>query len=106
MVRKGLILPGSRPRIMNETFLRFLTAAEAPATVHQWESEAGESSWPVIRNVVLVLIAAGLVVVAMTQREAMQTVTAVLTGVGTVMAVLFRLAGYFGGHREPPAEES
>ena len=106
LVRKGLILPGSRPRIMNETFLRFLTAAEAPATVHQWESEAGESSWPVIRNVVLVLIAAGLVVVAMTQREAMQTVTAVLTGVGTVMAVLFRLAGYFGGHREPPAEES
>jgi len=106
LVRKGLILPGSRPRIMNETFLRFLATAEAPATVRQWESEAGESSWPVIRNVVLVLIAAGLAVVAMTQREAMQTVTAVLTGVATVMAGLFRLAGYLGGHREPPAEES
>lgn len=106
LIRKGLILPGSRPRIMNETFLRFLATVEPPAAVRQWETEAGESAWLVIRNVVLVLIAVGVAVVAMTQREAMQTVTAVLTGVATVMAGLFRLAGYFGGRREPPVEST
>jgi hypothetical protein len=106
LVRKGLILPGPRPRILNETFQRFLVSAESPAAVRQWEREAGESSWPMIRNVVLVLIAVGLAVVAMTQREAMQTLIAVLTGVGAVMAGLFRLASYFGGRREPPVEST
>lgn len=104
LIRKGLVRPGPRPRIMNETFLRFLMTVEARAVVRQWETEAGESSWPVIRNVVLVLIAVGVAVIAMTQRDAMQTVTAVLTGVATVMAGLFRLAGYFGNRRAAPAE--
>jgi hypothetical protein len=104
LARKGLVLPGPRPRIVNETFRRFVATAEAPADVRRWENEAGESSWLVIRNVLFVLIIAGLAVVAMTQRDAMQTVTAVLTGVGATMAGLFRLAGYFGGRREPPAE--
>jgi hypothetical protein len=106
LIRKGLILPGVRPRIMNETFSRFLATVETRAAVRAWESEGGESAWLIIRNVVLVLITAGLIVVAMTQREAMQTVTAVLTGVGTVMAGLFRLAGYFGARRSTPAESA
>ena len=99
LIRKGLILPGPPPRIMNATFQRFLETVEGPETVRQWESEAGESSWLVIRNVVIALLALGLVVLALTQQPALQTVTAVLTGVGTVMAGLFRLFGFFGSRR-------
>jgi hypothetical protein len=96
LVRKGLVLPGPRPRIMNETFRRFLEKVEGPETVRQWEGEAGESSWLVIRNVVVALLALGLVVLALTQQPALQTVTAILTGVGTVLAGLFRVFGFFG----------
>jgi hypothetical protein len=99
LVRKGLVLPGARPRIMNETFRRFLEKVEGPETVRQWEREAGESSWLVIRNVVVALLALGLVVLALTQQPALQTVTAVLTGVGTVLAGLFRVFGFFGARR-------
>ena len=74
--------------------------------MRQWESEAGESSWLVIRNVVLALLALGLVVLALTQQPTLQTVTAVLTGVGTVMAGLFRLFGFFSSRRVPTAETS
>lgn len=104
LVRKGLILPGPRPRIMNETFQRFLETVEGPDAVREWESEAGESSWLIIRNVVLVLIVLGLAVLALTQHQALQTVTAVLTGIGTVMAGLFRLLGYLTGRRSEAAE--
>jgi len=104
LVRKGLILPGPRPRIMNTTFRAFLQTVEGPATVREWESEAGESSWLVIRNVVLGLIAVGLMVVALTQHEALQTVTAVLTGAATVMAALFRLTGFLTDRRSAAPE--
>jgi H+/gluconate symporter-like permease len=50
----------------------------------------------VIRNVVVALLALGLVVLALTQQPALQTVTAILTGVGTVLAGLFRVFGFFG----------
>lgn len=99
LMRKGLILPGARPRIMNQTFQQFLRKVEVPETVRQWEGEAGESSWLIIRNAVLGLLALGLVVLALTQQPALQTVTAVLTGVGTVMAGLFRVFGFFSTRR-------
>jgi hypothetical protein len=106
LIRKGLILPGPRPRIMNETFESFLATVEGPDTVRAWEKEAGESSWLVIRNVVLGLMVLGLILMALTQRQAMQTVTAVVTGVGAAMAGLLRLTGYFTGRRAvaPEAE--
>jgi len=99
LIRKGLIRQGSRPRVMNETFRRFLETVEGPDTVRQWESEAGESTWLIIRNVVLVLIVVALAVVGLTQYQVMQTVTAALTGVVTLTAVLSRLLGYFTGRR-------
>jgi hypothetical protein len=99
LVRKGLILPGARPRILNETFQHFLEKVEGPDTVRRWESEAGESTWLIIRNVVLALLALGLVVLAVTQQPALQTVTAVLTGVGAVFAGLFRVFGFFSSRR-------
>jgi hypothetical protein len=99
LIRKGLILPGPPPRIMNETFQRFLEKVEGHDTVREWEGEAGESSWLIVRNVVVALLALGLVVLALTQQPALQTVTAVLTGVGTVLAGLFRVFGFFGSRR-------
>ena len=70
---------------------------EGPDAVREWESEGGESSWLVIRNVALVLIVIGLAVLALTQQQALQNVSAVVTGVGAVLAGLFRLLGYFTG---------
>jgi len=101
LIRKGLILPGPPPRIMNETFQRFLKQVEANDTVREWEGEAGESPWLIVRNVVVALLALGLVVLALTQQPALQTATAVLTGVGTVLAGLFRVFGFFSKGRAP-----
>lgn len=75
---------------MNETFRRFLERVEGPDTVRLRDSEAGESFWLIIRNVVLALLTLGLVVLALTEQPALKTVTAILTGVGTVLAGLFR----------------
>jgi len=100
LIRKGLILPGRRPRVMNETFRQFLETVEGPDTVRQWESEAGQSSWLIIRNILLVLIVVGLGVVGLTQYQVMQTATAALTGVVTLLAGLSRLLGYYTGRRD------
>lgn len=99
LIRKGLVLPDRRPCIMNETFRQFLEKVEGPDTVAQWESEAGESSWPIIRNIVVVLIVLGLAVVGVTQYQMMQTATAVLTGIITMLAGFSRLFGYLTGRR-------
>jgi len=104
VARKGLVLPGPRPRLLNQTFLRFVLTVEPPDTVAEWENDGGESSWPVIRNIVILLLAGGFAVVALTQREAMQTVIAAITGVGTVMAGLYKLVGFIGGRKAAPAE--
>ena len=106
LIRKGLILQGRRPRIMNETFRQFLETVEGPDTVHQWESEAGESSWPIIRNILLVLMIVGLAVVGLAQHQAMQTATAALTGVLTVLAGLSRLLGFVTGRGGAAPAES
>ncbi|HUE20043.1 MAG TPA: hypothetical protein VMQ86_00075 [Bryobacteraceae bacterium] len=107
LIRKGLILPGRRPRVMNETFRQFLETVEGPDTVHKWESEGGESSWPIVRNILLVLIIIGLAVVGLADHEVMQKATGALTGVVTLMAILSRVLGYVTGRRaDPPAESA
>ena len=92
--------------MMNETFRRFLERVEGPDTVRLWESEAGESFWLIIRNVVLALLTLGLMVLALTEQPALETVTAILTGVGTVLTGLFRVFGFFSGRRGTPSLEA
>jgi hypothetical protein len=92
---------------MNETFRQFLETVEGPDTVHKWESEGGESSWPIVRNILLVLIIIGLAVVGLADHEVMQKATGALTGVVTLMAILSRVLGYVTGRRaDPPAESA
>ena len=71
-----------------------------------WESEAGESFWLIIPNVVLAFLTLGLVVLALTEQPALENVTAILTGVGTVLAGLFRVFGFFSGRRGVPSLEA
>ena len=88
--------------MMNETFRRFLERVEGPDTVRLWETEAGESIWLIIRNVVLAFLTLGLVVLALTEQPALENITAILAGVGTVLAGLFRVFGFFSGRRGIP----
>ena len=81
----------------------FLERVETRDTVRGWESEAGESSWPLIRNAALAMVAIAIAVVALTQQQAMQTVTLVLTGVGTVLAGLTQVSGFFTARRNGQA---
>jgi hypothetical protein len=106
LIRKGLILQGRRPRLMNETFRQFLETVEDANTVHEWESEGGESSWLIVRNIVLVLIIVGLAVVGLAEYQIMQTAAAALTGVVTLLAGLSRLLGFLTGNRSAAAAES
>ena len=43
----------------------------------------------------LALLTLGLVVLALIEQPALETVSAILTGVGTVLAGLFRVFGFF-----------
>jgi hypothetical protein len=97
LIRKGLVTQDVRPRIMNETFRRFLTKVEERKTVRAWESEAGQGSWAPIRNILLASLALSLIVIALTQADTLQTATTVIGGVVTAMAGVTRLLGYFTG---------
>jgi len=92
--------------MMNETFRRFLERVEGPDTVRLRESEAGESFWLIIPNVVLAFLTLGLVVLALTEQPALENITAILAGVGTVLAGLFRVFGFFSGRRGTPSLEA
>jgi hypothetical protein len=106
LVRKGVIELKPQPRIMNETFRHFLETAEAPDTVKAWESEAGESPWLIIRNVVVGLTLIALVVLAATQNQTLQTATTVISAATAALAGLFRAVEYFVSRRQPQVVES
>lgn len=102
LVRKGVIVLAPQPRIMNETFRRFLETAEAPEMVREWEREAGESAWLVIRNVVAGLILIALLVLAATQNQTLQSATAVISAATAAFAGLFRAVEHFAARRQQP----
>lgn len=103
LIRKGLVRQDVRPRIMNETFRRFLATVEEPKTVREWESEGGEGSWAPIRNILLASVALCFVVIAMTQADTLQTASTAIAGILTAMAGVTRLLGYFTGGDNSPA---
>ncbi len=97
LIRKGLVIQDVRPRVMNETFRRFLTKVEERKTVRAWEAEAGQGSWAPIRNILLASLALCLIAIALTQADTLQTATTIIGGVVTALAGVTRLLGYFTG---------
>jgi hypothetical protein len=103
LIRKGLIVMDPKPRIMNESFRRYLEDAEKPETIRAWEREAGESLWPVIRNVLLILLAVCLVLLVVTQDQAIQSVTTIATAVGGLMALGIRALEFLSNRKKTDA---
>ena len=88
--RKRLVTIDPRPRIMNFTLRNFLLTVEDDETVRKWEKEGGESSWPLIRNILTVIVIGALLVVAATQRQAFQSLATMVTSIGIVLTGLFK----------------
>ena len=87
---KRLVTIDPRPRIMNFTLRNFLLTVEDDETVRKWEKEGGESSWPLIRNILTVIVIGALLVVAATQRQAFQSLATMVTSIGIVLTGLFK----------------
>jgi hypothetical protein len=91
--RRGLVLRGRAPRIMNESFRRFVSKSQYPAEVARWETEERESVWHAIR----LSLAVCLVVLATwsiyARPDVMTVMVAIVGGVGTLIATLMRVIG-------------
>ena len=92
LIRKGLVVAEPYPDVMNESFARFLSTAASRAQIAVWEKEAGESRWLVVRNVFLILVAFTLVMIGISQNQALQTISAILTAVAGAIGGSFKLA--------------
>jgi hypothetical protein len=91
LLRKGLVVRDPYPKIMNESFAHFLNSAASPGQISAWEKEAGESHWPVVRNVFIILIVFALVMVGISQNQALQTMSAIVTAVAGAIGGSFKL---------------
>lgn len=103
LVRKGFIRFAPAARLVNKTFSEFVKTAEAPDRVTAWERADGASVWDRARNGILLLLIAGGLVLFLTQPEELTRWVGVLTAIGSAVATVANLFGFFGGPRATPA---
>ena len=92
LIRKHLVVMCPYPKIMNESFTRFLNTAANAEQIKAWEREAGESHWPVVRNVLMIVVVFALAMIGMSQDHALQAFSALLTAVAGALGGSFKLA--------------
>jgi hypothetical protein len=91
--RRGLVIRNPAPRIMNDSFRRFVSKSQYPAEVARWEAEERESVWRAIRRS---LILGGVVLAAWNiyaYPDLMTVMVTVLGGVASLIAILMRVIG-------------
>lgn len=99
MARAGVVRFRPAPRLMNESFRRFVAHEEPRAQVVAWERAEGDSLWDRTRGALTyVLIVAGLVLY-FTQPEGWAQLVGALSALGSASSKLTDLSGVFGRGR-------
>src|SRR5262249_53506092 len=91
LIRKKLVILKPYPRVMNESFMRFLLSATSSEQIQAWEKEAGESHWLTVRNVLLIMVAFVFLIVGITQDRVLQSISGILTAVVAGLGGVFKL---------------
>lgn len=91
LIRKGLIVMWPYPKIMNESFERFLETAADREQIRNWEKEGGESHWPLVRNVLVILLVFALVMIGVSQDHTLQAISGIVAAVGGSIGGSFKL---------------
>ena len=92
LIRKHLVVMVPYPRIMNESFTQFLDTAANAEQIKAWEKEAGESHWPIVRNVLIIVVVFALAMIGMSQDHALQAFSALLTAVAGALGGSLKVA--------------
>lgn len=103
LLRKGLLLHSTPAiRLMNESFRRFVSDEETQERVRQLETAEG-SGWDFARNLIVLALMAGGLVLYVTEPDGITKVAGLLT---TISGAASKLAGWFdilGGPRSKVA---
>ncbi len=91
LIRKRLVIMCPYPRVMNESFARFLCTAATQAQIVTWEKEAGESSWPLVRNILVIMVVFALVLTGISQNHALQAISGLVTAVAGAIGGTFKI---------------
>ena len=98
-IRKKLVELKPYPRVMNESFARFLESAATGDQIAAWEKEGGESHWLTMRNVLLIVAVFAFLMIGISQDHVLQSISAILTAVigaiGGVMKLSDTIASKF-----------
>jgi len=111
-IRKKLVELKPYPRVMNESFARFLESAATSDQIETWEKEAGESHWLTMRNVLLIMVVFAFLMIGISQDHVLQSISAILTAVigaiGGVMKLSDTIASKFrkGAATAPESAEA
>ena len=85
-------------RLPNESFARFVLAAEPPARIAEWEkSEADGSTWAMLRVPLLLLLVLVAAFIARTGGEGVQAMTAIVSAVFAGLPILIQALGFLRG---------
>jgi hypothetical protein len=94
LMRKRLVTLEPYPKLMNESFARFLESAASREQIKNWEKESGESHWHTIRNVLIILLLSALLMIGLSQDHALQQISTILTAVLGGIGAVFKLTDY------------
>jgi hypothetical protein len=91
LIRKKLVILKQYPRVMNESFTRFLQSATTSEQITAWEKEAGESHWLTVRNVLIIMVIFVFLMIGITQDRVLQSISGILTAVVGGLGGMFKL---------------
>jgi len=109
LLTRGLVLATPNFRLMNESFRRFVVAAEPREVFERWEAEAGESVWSRLKAPVAICVVVAAAFFFVTQREVLdQTlafVAALAAGAPALMNIFsVRRRVSSDPEKQPPAK--
>lgn len=85
-------------RLPNESFASFVSTAEPPARIAEWEkSEADGSTWTMLRVPLLLLLVLVAAFIARTGGEGVQAMTAIVSAVFAGLPILIQALGFLRG---------
>lgn len=97
LIRRGLIRRDPAFRIVSESFGAFVRTAESPERLAQWEREAPESTWHLIRTPLVVVLVLVALFVAYVGQEAVDATVGLVPALLAAVPMMARALSSFRG---------
>ncbi len=104
LLHRGLLYSDPSPRLMNQSFRRFVLDAELPEVFEQWTQEDGASAWVRLRTPMAVSLIGVFLFLFTTQPQLFSQSLAFTTAIAAILPTLIKVISVVAGSQKASAD--